>query len=59
MDFGLDGVALQIATSTSAYLIEFAPVIILIAGLALAFGIIERLIDIFKGTDKINNDENN
>lgn len=56
MDFGLDGAATAIATSTSAYLVEFSPVILLIAGLALAFGFAERIIDIFRGNDKIEND---
>jgi hypothetical protein len=56
MDFGLDGAATQIASSTTTYLVEFAPVIALIAGLALAFGIMERLIDIFRGNDTMEND---
>jgi hypothetical protein len=59
MDFGLSGVVMTIASGTSAYLVEFAPVILLIAALALVFGIIERLIYIFfidkgEGGDNIN-----
>lgn len=55
MDFGLDGAAVSIASSTTAYLSEFAPVILLVAGIALAVGVVERLIDIFTGGDTIDN----
>lgn len=53
MDFGLDGAGMMIATSTSAYLVEFAPVILLIAGIVLAFAVIDRLVDSFRGGDKM------
>jgi hypothetical protein len=56
MDFGLDSAVGTIASGTSAYLVEFAPVILLIAALALVFGFIERMIYIFfdRGRDDDN-----
>jgi hypothetical protein len=53
MDFGLTGVAGNIASSTGSYLGEFAPVFLLIAGIVLAFGVIDRLVDSFRGGDTI------
>ena len=51
MNLGLDGVAVSIATSTSSYLGEFAPIILLVAGLVLALTIIERLLGVFDRHD--------
>lgn len=53
MDFGLEGSATLIAQSTTDYLVQFSPVILLIAGIVLAFAIIERFIDSFFGRDNI------
>lgn len=47
MNFGLDGAVGTIASGTSAYLAEFAPVVLLIAAIVLVFGVIERLIYLF------------
>jgi hypothetical protein len=55
MDFGLTGIGGDIASSTSHYLIEFSPVILLMAGVALAIGVIERVISSF--VDKNNDND--
>lgn len=47
MDLELDGVAVNIASSTGNYLGEFAPIFLLVAGLVLALLIIERLLGFF------------
>ncbi len=58
MDFGLDGAATTIASSTTGYLVEFSPVIILVAGLVLALVVIERIIDFFRGGDTMDRADN-
>jgi hypothetical protein len=44
MDFGLAGVPGEIASSTSAYLVQFSPLFLLIAGVVLAMGVLEWFI---------------
>lgn len=51
MDFGMDNVGDIIASSTTSYLSEFAPVILLVAGIALAFGVLDRLLERFFPTN--------
>lgn len=53
IDFNFDGIAVAIATTTSAYIVEFSPVILLMGGVVLALGLIDRLIDIFRRDDTI------
>jgi len=47
MDFGLGSAIGNIASSTSAYLLAFSPVFLLIGGLVLALGILDWLFDRF------------
>lgn len=47
MDFGLSNVPTMLATSTTGYLVEFAPIFLLIGGLVLAVGVITALISAF------------
>lgn len=47
MDFGLGGSVGVIASSTTGYLSAFSPIFLLIGGIVLALGVIERLLDYF------------
>jgi len=47
MDFGLGSAVGNIASSTSAYLVAFSPIFLLIGGLVLALGIVDWLMDRF------------
>lgn len=49
MDIGAQQITDQIVSSTTDYLVEYLPVIVLVAGIVLALVVIERLISTFFG----------
>lgn len=54
----IDGGAIAggLASSTTGYLGEFAPIFLLIAGLVLAMGIMEWLVSFFENRRSVDND---
>jgi len=55
-DIGISNIVTVIATSAGDYLLQYAPLFILVAGLVLALGIIGGLIDATIGKNEKNTD---